>query len=115
MQNYSKNFVARTLAWILAVVMVVSMVPMSVFANGFSRWEKEALGSNPVAPKETSERNQTFENMFWNDGGTFEENSGLETSEDKVLPPMQKPNTPAPGKTSNRSVDAEGKPPSRLG
>lgn len=33
MQNYSKNFVARTLAWILAVVMVVSMVPMNVFAE----------------------------------------------------------------------------------
>lgn len=111
MQNYSKNFVARTLAWILAVVMVVSMVPMNVFANGFSRWEKEAIGSNPVAPKETSKRNQTFENMFWNDGSTSEENSGLETSENKVLPPMQEPNTPAPGKTSNRSVDAEGKPP----
>ena len=108
MQNYSKNFVARTLAWILAVVMVVSMVPMNVFANGFSRWEKEALGSNPVAPKETSERNQTFENMFWNEGGTFEENSGLETSENKVLPPMQEPNT-VPGAV--RSVDAEGKPP----
>ena len=111
MQNYSKNFVARTLAWILAVVMVVSMIPMNVFASGFSRWEKEAIGSNPVAPKETSERNQTFENMFWNYGSTSEENSGLETSEDKVLPPMQEPNTPAPGKTSNRSVDAEGKPP----
>lgn len=34
MQNYSKNFVARTLAWILAIVMVVSMVPMNVFAEG---------------------------------------------------------------------------------
>lgn len=33
MQNYKKNFVARTLAWILAIVMVVSMVPMNVFAE----------------------------------------------------------------------------------
>lgn len=33
MQNYNKNFVARTLAWILAIVMVVSMVPMNVFAE----------------------------------------------------------------------------------
>lgn len=33
MQNYSKNFVARTLAWILAIVMVVSMIPMNVFAE----------------------------------------------------------------------------------
>ena len=109
MQNYSKNFVARTLAWILAVVMVVSMIPMNVLANGFSRWEKEALGSNPVAPKETSERNQTFENMFWNEGGTFEENSGLETSEDEVLPALQEPNS-IPG-IAVRAVDAEGKPP----
>lgn len=111
MQNYSKNFVARTLAWILAVVMVVSMVPMNVFANGFSRWEKEALGSNPVAPKESSERDKTFEKMFWNEGSVSEANSGLEVSENKVLPPMQEPNTPAPGKTSDRAVDAEGKPP----
>ncbi len=33
MQNYKKNFVARTLAWILAVVMVVTMVPINIFAE----------------------------------------------------------------------------------
>ena len=33
MQNYNKNFVARTIAWILAIVMVVSMAPMNVFAE----------------------------------------------------------------------------------
>lgn len=33
MQNYSKNFVARTLAWVLTVVMVVFMIPMNVFAE----------------------------------------------------------------------------------
>lgn len=32
MQNYKKNFVTRTLAWVLTVVMVVTMLPMGVFA-----------------------------------------------------------------------------------
>lgn len=33
MQNYKKNFVTRTLAWVLAAVMVVTMLPMGVFAE----------------------------------------------------------------------------------
>lgn len=33
MQNYKKNFVTRTLAWVLTVVMVVFMIPMNVFAE----------------------------------------------------------------------------------
>lgn len=33
MQNYKKNFVTRTLAWVLTVVMVVTMLPMGVFAE----------------------------------------------------------------------------------
>ena len=33
MQNYEKNFVTRTLAWVLAAVMVVTMLPMGVFAE----------------------------------------------------------------------------------
>lgn len=32
MQNYKKNFVTRTLAWVLAAVMVIAMVPVGVFA-----------------------------------------------------------------------------------
>lgn len=32
MQNYKKNFVTRTLAWVLTVVMVIAMVPVGVFA-----------------------------------------------------------------------------------
>lgn len=34
MQNYKKNFVKRTLAWVLAAVMVIAMVPVGVFAEG---------------------------------------------------------------------------------
>lgn len=34
MQNYKKNFVTRTLAWVLAAVMVIAMVPVGVFAEG---------------------------------------------------------------------------------
>lgn len=32
MQNYKKNFVTRTLAWVLTAVMVITMLPMGVFA-----------------------------------------------------------------------------------
>lgn len=39
MQNYKKNFVTRTLAWVLAAVMVIAMVPVGVFAE-----------ENPVDP-----------------------------------------------------------------
>lgn len=35
MQNYKKNFVTRTLAWVLAAVMVIAMVPVGVFAETF--------------------------------------------------------------------------------
>ena len=35
MQNYKKNFVTRTLAWVLTVVMVVTMLPMGVFAETY--------------------------------------------------------------------------------
>lgn len=35
MQNYKKNFVTRTLAWVLAAVMVIAMVPMGVLAETF--------------------------------------------------------------------------------
>ena len=33
MQNYKKNFVTRTLAWVLAAVMVITMLPLGVFAE----------------------------------------------------------------------------------
>ena len=33
MQNYKKNFVKQTLAWVLAAVMVIAMVPVGVFAE----------------------------------------------------------------------------------
>ena len=36
MQNYKKNFVTRTLAWVLTVVMVVTMLPMGVFAETYT-------------------------------------------------------------------------------
>ena len=36
MQNYKKNFVTRTLAWVLAAVMVIAMVPVGVFAETYT-------------------------------------------------------------------------------
>ena len=33
MQNYKKNFVKQALAWVLAAVMVIAMVPVGVFAQ----------------------------------------------------------------------------------
>ena len=33
MQNYKKNFVKQTLAWVLAAVMVITMLPVGVFAE----------------------------------------------------------------------------------
>lgn len=35
MQNYKKNFVKQTLAWVLAAVMVIAMVPVGVFAETY--------------------------------------------------------------------------------
>ena len=40
MQNYKKNFVTRTLAWVLTVVMVVTMLPMGVFAETYKEVEE---------------------------------------------------------------------------
>ena len=33
MQNYKKNFVKQALAWVLAAVMVITMLPVGVFAE----------------------------------------------------------------------------------
>ncbi len=41
MQNYKKNFVTRTLAWVLTVVMVVTMLPMGVFAETYKEVEED--------------------------------------------------------------------------
>lgn len=41
MQNYKKNFVKQTLAWVLAAVMVITMLPVGVFA------EEDGLGFSP--------------------------------------------------------------------
>ena len=51
MQNYKKNFVTRTLAWVLTVVMVVTMLPMGVFAETYKEdsqikttdWSEKAM------------------------------------------------------------------------
>nr|WP_311445078.1 hypothetical protein [Ezakiella coagulans] len=48
MQNYKKNFVTRTLAWVLTVVMVITMLPMGVFA--------EENPADPSSPGGTSTR-----------------------------------------------------------
>lgn len=40
MQNYKKNFVTRTLAWVLAAVMVIAMVPVGVFAETYKEVEE---------------------------------------------------------------------------
>lgn len=45
MQNYKKNFVTRTLAWVLAAVMVIAMIPVGVFA------EEEGLDLGPEIGK----------------------------------------------------------------
>ena len=55
MQNYKKNFVTRTLAWVLAAVMVIAMVPVGVFAeDGLEISPQEtpqALGAANQIPK----------------------------------------------------------------
>ena len=66
MQNYKKNFVTRTLAWVLAAVMVIAMVPVGVFAETYTEdghikttdWSEKAMkereaktGSWPLAMK----------------------------------------------------------------
>ena len=66
MQNYKKNFVTRTLAWVLTVVMVVTMLPMGVFAETYTEanqikttdWSEKAMkereaktGSWPLSMK----------------------------------------------------------------
>ena len=41
MQNYKKNFVTRALAWVLTVVMVITMLPLGVFAaTPLANWEE---------------------------------------------------------------------------
>lgn len=67
MQNYKKNFVKRTLAWVLAAVMVIAMLPVGVFAETYQTetgetkttdWSEKAMkereaktGSWPLAMK----------------------------------------------------------------
>ena len=65
MQNYKKNFVTRTLAWVLTVVMVVTMLPMGVFA------------ATPLADWEET----TNETDFWpTPAGVTYDDRGLSTS-----------------------------------
>lgn len=49
MQNYKKNFVTRTLAWVLTVVMVVTMLPMGVFAVvDLPDWSEQSTSTEKV-------------------------------------------------------------------
>ena len=60
MQNYKKNFVTRTLAWVLAAVMVIAMVPVGVFAETY----KTKTGEIKTTDWETTEENLKGKN-FW--------------------------------------------------
>ena len=63
MQNYKKNFVTRTLAWVLATVMVIAMVPVGVFAETYKKVE------NGQVVEKTTDWEPTEENLkgknFW--------------------------------------------------
>lgn len=67
MQNYKKNFVTRTLAWVLTVVMVVTMLPMGVFAETYKT--TELVGNQSVEVEKTTDWEPTEENLkgknFW--------------------------------------------------
>lgn len=68
MQNYKKNFVTRTLAWVLAAVMVIAMVPVGVFAeeDGLEispDFEKTAVGAVEIPDWESTE--QELESDYW--------------------------------------------------
>lgn len=60
MQNYKKNFVTRTLAWVLAAVMVIAMVPVGVFAETY----KTKTGEIKTTDWEPTEENLKGKN-FW--------------------------------------------------
>ncbi len=63
MQNYKKNFVTRTLAWVLAAVMVIAMVPVGVFAETYTTVEEVDNGSGQKVKKEvtkTTDWSETF-------------------------------------------------------
>ena len=67
MQNYKKNFVTRTLAWVLAAVMVIAMVPVGVFAETYKT--TELVGNHSVEVEKTTDWEPTEENLkgknFW--------------------------------------------------
>lgn len=63
MQNYKKNFVKQTLAWVLAAVMVIAMVPVGVFAETYTTIEEVDDGSGQMVNKEvtkTTDWSETF-------------------------------------------------------
>lgn len=71
MQNYKKNFVTRTLAWVLTVVMVVTMLPMGVFAEeepqvtgGISNRSVDAEGK-PKVPWVNKDANTDDGSEYW--------------------------------------------------
>lgn len=71
MQNYKKNFVTRTLAWVLAAVMVIAMVPVGVFAEeepqvtgGISNRSVDAEGK-PKVPWEEMTKDTDDGSEYW--------------------------------------------------
>lgn len=64
MQNYKKNFVTRTLAWVLTVVMVVTMLPMGVFAENPSI---EPISLESVFDKARFDYKDSSKELNWED------------------------------------------------
>lgn len=67
MQNYKKNFVTRTLAWVLTAVMVITMLPVGVFAETFVE-TKEVDGVSTEITKTTDwsiDEKKEAEMSYW--------------------------------------------------
>lgn len=68
MQNYKKNFVTRTLAWVLAAVMVIAMVPVGVFAETFVETKEDVGGVSTEITKTTDwsiDEKKEAEMSYW--------------------------------------------------
>ena len=68
MQNYEKNFVTRTLAWVLAAVMVIAMVPVGVFAETFVETKEDVGGVSTEITKTTDwsiDEKKEAEMSYW--------------------------------------------------
>lgn len=81
MQNYKKNFVTRTLAWVLAAVMVIAMVPVGVFAETYQAED----GQEKTTDWEPTEENLKGKN-FWPLG-----NKQYLSEVSRVAEPMKNP------------------------